>query len=181
MASVIATISLGSSVFAEEIKTESNYEADGWYLIDEKETVLEDGTLIVERLYCNIDLSLVSTQSFSGSRPISYEKSISTGMGTNQMLVAVIWVSGDFSWNNAANNTSATVTNVKYGNTPYNNCTYIATESSIDSKNNQGSDSAFGSKYAYIKYNAKFKTAGGGYVSGSIYLDCNVNGVSSCS
>ncbi|MCM1298358.1 MAG: hypothetical protein NC228_02235 [[Eubacterium] siraeum] len=176
LTSVMAAMSLGSAVFAEEVKADSVCETEDRYLVEEKEYVLEDGTPIVERLYCNTDLSLVSTQSFSGSRPISYTKSVSTGHDDRQMLVAEIWVSGQFSWNNDPDNKYAKVSDADGGYTLYNDSEYV--KGYVESGSDKGFDFLWGHTYAYARYNLKIKLNGGGELSSSVYVDCNINGVS---
>lgn len=180
-AGALLVFSTGNVVFADDtnkydVGTEAleTYENTG-YLVEEKTTVLDDGTLIVEKLYCDTDLELLSVdQPSSGSRPIKYEKCISSGEGDKQILMATVWVSGDFSWNNTKN--TATVSNVKSGQTFYNGSSYV--DSDIEYKSNQGSNVGWGRIYAYAKYTLKFSTGYNNNHECSVYIDCNVNGVS---
>ncbi len=175
----ILTFGTENTVFADEEKVDVDfnevYENTG-YLIEEKTTVLDDGTLMVEKLYCDTNTELLTAPSSSGSRPIKYEKSVSLGSGKQQTLAAVIWVSGDFTWDRDKD--IATVANADGGYTFYGGYSYKSHE--LDSKSNQGFNFIWAHKYAYARYTLKFTSPFNDEHECSVYVDCNVNGVSSC-
>lgn len=173
-----------SAVFAEEISIETSCPEigelceNGLYFVGEKETVLEDGTLIVERSYCSIDINEISTYATSDSRPIKYQKSINIGGFEKQTLAAEIWVSGDFSWD--PTNKTATVSNAKGGVAKFYNG-YELVKENVESGSNQGSEVLWGHIYAYARYNVTIKGSSlfASHYTTSAYVDCNTNGISS--
>ncbi len=175
----ILTFGTENTVFADEEKVDVDfnevYENTG-YLIEEKTTVLDDGTLMVEKIYCDTDTELLTASSSSGSRPIKYEKSVSLGGNGGQTLAAVIWVCGDFTWDK--DKEIATVANADGGYTFYGDYSFIS--ENLDSKSNQGFNFLWGYKYAYARYTLKFASDFNDEHECSVYVDCNVNGVSSC-
>lgn len=184
LAGAIFMTSAIPAVFADEISIETSSPKigelceNGLYFVGEKETVLEDGTVIVERSYCSIDINAISTYATSGSREIKYQKSVNIGGFSNQTLAAEIWVSGDFSWDPIKK--TATVSNAKGDVAEFYNG-YERVKGNVESGSNQGFEFMWGHIYAYARYNVTIKGSSlfASHYTTSVYVDCNINGISS--
>ena len=156
----------------EDCNVSTELDVSGLYLIDEQETVLEDGTVLVERLYCGSNPMLRGSSGAKGSD--TFTKTNSLTFLNNQTFE--YWVSGYFSWD--ADNNTATVTNRVYGHDPVpSNCKI--TNEDKDWGDNKGMNILWGRIYAYVKYSFTFTNWLGRETKASVYLDVNIDGVSS--
>lgn len=156
----------------EDCDVSTELDVSGLYLIDEQETVLEDGTVLVERLYCKNNPMLRSSSGAKGSDTFTKTNSF-TFLNDNTFKY---WVSGDFSWD--ADKDTATVTNRVYGHDPVSNGCKITKEVK-EWGDDQGKTFLLGRVYAYIKYSFTFTNWLGRDTNASVYLDVNVDGISS--
>lgn len=155
-------------VSAEESNEENDPEL---YLIRETETVLEDGTIVIDRYYSDSpesDAAVCSTAATSGTKTDKHEKKFIEKQADGRMAdIVTLWVQATFSWNSEAQTATVDKNTIKTGCTIHaNGSTKI--DEDIDSGSNQGSEDIFGwgHIYAYARYRVQLR---GGYGYDRVY------------
>lgn len=170
------------AVFADEISIETSSPKigelceNGLYLISETETVLEDGIVVIDRLYSDIPDSDVNLLATHGTRKFKGTKDFVEKVNKVDTLIVTLTLEASFNWNTTAD----TVTVIESSIDPHED---VYTNVSVDDKkiehdDNQGATFFFGYKYAYVRYTVTLKNYAG-IKRDYIYIDVNVIGVAS--
>ena len=172
---VLSCIIAGSMIFSVATNASASSQTavneDGLYLVSETETVLEDGTIETSRVYSSVNPRL---RAVSGSGTFRNEKELTFSNADAEPFK--YWVQGYFTWNSVTN--TVTISNPVFGHDPVRGTCKIENEvKRYDS--NQGFNFLFGRKYAYISYIFSYVNWVGLDRTCDVYLDVNVDGVSS--
>lgn len=185
LAGIILISSASAVAFAEEIdvQSESKMESieiaepgeDEYYLISEKTTILEDGSVLTDRLYSTVN---PMERAASGEGWFRNDKEIDFVNDSGKTLN--YWVKGYFKWNSKDN--EVTVSNPESGYdkktlAEFSKCEIFG--ETTTAKSNQGFNFLAGRKYAYVEYKFTFKNSIGSERNFSAYVDVNIDGVSS--
>lgn len=167
---LINVLNISVIAYSDDIKSGISDDTGELILLSETSTVLEDGTIMHERVYSSVN---TKARGVSGSGTFRNETELEFSDGTAPLKC---WVQGVFSWNSESD--YVTVTNRVYGHST------VPSKCSINNErktygNNQGMNFLLGRKYAYIRYTFVFENMFGFQRNVELYLDVNVDGVSS--
>lgn len=148
-----------AAVSAEESEEDNESEL---YLIRETETVLEDGTIVIDRYYSDspeLDAVVYSTAAASGTKTDRHTKKFIEKQSDGTMAdIVTIWVQATFTWNSADKSATVDKNTIKTG------CTIHASgltkiDEEITYGSNQGSEDIFGLGhiYAYARYRVQLR------------------------
>lgn len=162
------TSALAAADFTEAQET---IDDTSMFLISETSETLDDGTIEITRLYSSVN---PYSRAKSGSGTFKNEKElVFSNEGSTPLKY---WVQGLFTWDSEKK--TATVTNRVYGHGTVNSSCKIKDENKTYG-NNQGNNIMLGRKYAFMRYTFTFVNVAGFERSADVYLDVNIDGVSS--
>lgn len=188
LAGAIFMTSAMSAVFADEISTETSSPKigelceNGLYFVGEKESVLEDGTIIIERSYTDTSTDEIRLlASSSGSKTLSHIKEIITRKNFVDTVIIILSLSAYFSWDKNSGSAAVDPLSISHGysftaNAPSNS---VATNHKVEYESNKGINFLGGRVYAYARYTLTAKTDTVLAHDYSIYIEINCDGVES--
>lgn len=175
LSATLLTASLGSvAINAEEISEEPVF-----YLIEETETELDDGTIVIDKLYSdspNIGIEQLSTASASGTNVFKHEK---TFVGQDSKIICLS-LQASFSWDQDTHSATIDTNSIET-----NYISYVSTNKFIKDKlsygSNMGSEDIFGAGhvYAFARYYVEIANRYQYHKVYEVYLDVNCLGTPS--
>lgn len=178
LSSAIFFCSLSSVVNAYETDTESDL-----YLISKTETVLEDGTIVVDEYYSDSPEKYISTYSAkavtSGTETVRHSRKFTQSATCAPIDLVTVSVEAVFSWNSINKTATVDTSTIK---TDYiihgEHLSYYSQKT--DYGNNMGDEVFFGHKYAYVRYYLTLKSSINSNLNTyTVYIDMNTQGTPS--
>ncbi len=182
LSSIISVCVLSSAISAYEFESDID---SGLYLISETETVLDDGTIVVDKFYSDSPENYITTYSVaaatSGTETVKHSKTFTEkSLSGKYVDLVTIWVQASFTWNSLDKTAIVDPTTIKTGKDILNkNVEYKDEKTEYDS--NLGFEALWAHKYAYVRYFLTLKSTGltHNVRTYEVYIDMNTVGQSS--